>query len=172
MGRDKCLVEWEGTPLWKNQLSTLRELSPSLLSVASAVRPDWLPPDAGWVPDAGPGSGPLDGIIAGLEVARHGLVVVLAVDLPLMSGAYLRRLLGFCRQGRGVVPFSQRGLEPTAAIYPVSAAVTAKERILGGQKDLQGWVRGLESAGLVRLHEINQPDLKYFENWNSPADCR
>jgi molybdopterin-guanine dinucleotide biosynthesis protein A len=45
------------------------------------------------VPDDHPGEGPLGGVVTGLRVAAHPMVVVLACDLPRIDGATVRGLI-------------------------------------------------------------------------------
>lgn len=168
MGCDKCLIEWRGKPLWKHQLETLSGLDPDALAVAAPVRPAWLPAGVEWLQDAVADSGPLGGILAGLNFAGGGLLVVLAVDLPRMTTGYLRVLLAAAGDRCGVVPLSEKGYEPVSAVYPVEAAGIARQRLQTGRRDLQGWVAELARGGLIRSLEAGDADL--FQNWNRPED--
>jgi len=168
MGCAKCLLEWRGKPLWEHQLETLAGLDPDALAVAAPDRPTWLPAGVAWLPDAASDSGPLGGILAGLNFAASGPVVVLAVDLPMMTTGYLRKLMDASGELCGAVPFSGTGYEPVSAVYPVGAAGAAGRWLQAGRRDLQGWVAGLVRAGLVRSMESGDAEL--FQNWNRPED--
>jgi len=51
MGRDKCLLEWRGKPLWEQQLGTLTVIGAERIVVVSPERPDWLPEGGQWMAD-------------------------------------------------------------------------------------------------------------------------
>lgn len=169
MQRDKCLLTWQGVPLWRHQLETLAALQPATLAVAAPCQPSWLPSDVNWIPDWPESCGPLSGILAVLRACETGLLVVLAVDLPCMTADYLRTLLT-PDDGRGAVPFSLHGYEPMAAVYPREAAEIAEARVQSRQWDLQGWVEELAQGGLVRKKEIRADETRLFHNCNYPED--
>ncbi|MCX6894634.1 MAG: NTP transferase domain-containing protein [Verrucomicrobia bacterium] len=69
--------------------------------------------------------GPLAGIERALHVAHAPLLLVLAVDLPDMTGKFLQKLIARCDPHTGVVPKRANGFEPLAAISPKSAVAPA-----------------------------------------------
>jgi len=168
MGRDKCMLDWEGAPLWRHQVETLRASGCAPIAVAAPLRPAWLPESVLWLPDAVEDAGPLGGLLAALEFSQEGIVVALAVDMPLMSAGYLRDLLGRAAPGVGVVPLGARGHEPLAAVYPAAAARPAREWIASGRRDMQGWIESLLREGLAISHPVDDEDV--FCNWNTPED--
>ncbi len=168
MGRDKCVLEWQGKPLWEHQLGTLSSVGAGRVAVVSPGRPEWLSGDTSWIPDVPGDCGPLGGILAALESVKSGLVLVLAVDLPAMTGECLRDLLHSCTRERGCVPVADRGYEPVAAVYPAAAAVMAREWLDSGRRDLQGWVGELIKRDLVRGRKVEAPG--FFRNLNCPED--
>jgi molybdopterin-guanine dinucleotide biosynthesis protein A len=173
MGRDKrlLLVDWQGepVPLWKRQLDVLRELAPVELLVSGLPDLEY-PPDARVVPDKVENGGPLAGILSCLTVAQSKLLLVLAVDLPSISSAYLSSLVQRSAPGCGVVPAIEQDLEPVAAVYPVEAAAVALTLLRQGQRSLQTFARQLEQSGLVSIQKIASDEVALFRNWNSPED--
>ena len=117
MGRDKARIEFKGQPLWQRQLDLLRALGTEQLFVSARTKPDWLPNDAGLLLDDPPSRGPLSGLTKALLTMRTTHLVVLAVDMPFVTGEQMRQLISFAETGRGVVPTVGEQAEPLAAIY-------------------------------------------------------
>ena len=182
MGRDKALLPHpvSGLPLLAHQAALLRSLPgcAELLLSAPADRGYALTgplADARLVPDAAPDCGPLAGLAAGLAVATQPRLLVLAVDLPFVTPAFLRELLSTTSAFAGAVPChfnSTPGFEPLCAVYPrtrakghIDSAFAAKEfslqRILNAAVR-EGWMQPL------RIHPESEP---IFANWNTPADA-
>jgi molybdopterin-guanine dinucleotide biosynthesis protein A len=90
-GADKASIEVAGVTLLEHGLSALREI-PDLVVVGDEV-PTSRP--VTFVREDPPGGGPAAGLLAGLSGFPHPprLVVVLAVDMPLVSAATVRRLM-------------------------------------------------------------------------------
>jgi molybdopterin-guanine dinucleotide biosynthesis protein A len=117
MGRDKALLPHpvSGRPLLEHQAALLRGLPgcAELLLSAPAERGYLLDgPLAGarLVADPAPDCGPLGGLAAGLAAATTPRLLVLAVDLPFVTPAYLAALLW-----RDAVPGVREFPEPPAA---------------------------------------------------------
>ena len=165
MGRDKALLEIEGEPLWQRQLATLRQLSPVQLLVSGPPRPG-----AEAVADRFAGAGPLAGLEAALQKAVAPLLVVLAIDLPHITPAFLRSLLDLCREDRGAVPCGPKFYEPLAAVYPTTLRETAEEALRAGNFSLQQFVAGAVRARQLVRREILPTESHLFTNLNSPAD--
>jgi molybdopterin-guanine dinucleotide biosynthesis protein A len=115
-------------------------------------------------------AGPLAGIERALALATAPLVLVLAVDLPRMTGFLLRRLLAECTVGTGVVPRINRNLEPLAALYPKAAQSIAVDLLQSGVRAMHRFARQCQEAGLVRFLDLETEALPCFTNWNRPED--
>jgi molybdopterin-guanine dinucleotide biosynthesis protein A len=139
MGHDKGLLNFVGVPLI---LRTARMLEPLVAEVtvvgsprryarlglrAIADKNNAQDQDA---PDK-PGQGPLAGIAAALAATRSRWSLIVACDLPYLSAEWLDWLLSRAVRSRGeaVIPRTERGIEPLAAVYrrecgaPISAAL-------------------------------------------------
>lgn len=169
MGRDKALLETPSGPLWSRQCALLEVVCGKRPWVAAPIRPEWLP--AGWdfIPDEGSG-GALSGIVAALQQARQGLVLVLAVDLPCMNGECLQAMKAEATPTCGVMPMSRLGREPLAAFYPAETWTSGAERIVRGELALWRWAEALEAEGLMRSWAVPTVYEKCFANVNSPED--
>ena len=166
MGRDKATIAWSGGPLWQSQLATLRALQPTTIFLSAREEKPWRPVDVKLVIDADESRGPMAGIAATLRACETTHLVVLAIDLPLMTSAYLREMLARTAPGRGVVPRIGDRFESVCAIYP-RESLSAFER---GAASLQVLVAKLISNGYMEPREVSPSDYELFKNVNEPAD--
>lgn len=114
------------------------------------------------VPDAVVGAGPLGGIVAALEGARHELVAVLAVDLPDASADVLRLLADRWAGEVAVVPRTADGrLQPLHAVWARTAAPALRARLDRGER---GVVAACEALGAAVV-DVEGP---YARNRNHP----
>jgi molybdopterin-guanine dinucleotide biosynthesis protein A len=173
MGRDKCLMNVNGVPMWQRQLELLCGLSPEVFTVAPQ-RPQWLPDNARWIPDAVCDEGPMGGLAAALAHATHEKVLVLAVDMPAMTGDFLKKLsdkLSGVADRRGAVPQIGEWYEPLAAIYPREALPVVKEQLfVKKDNSLQSLLRGLVQSGWMQTFSVPASELNLFRNLNCPSD--
>ena len=170
MGRDKAALIVDGEPLWKHQLDTLAATRPAELFVAgkcAAIPADNTP----MIPDEWPDCGPLGGIATALAHACEPWVLVLAVDMPAMTPAFLFSLLEeVARTGRGAVPMLGARWEPLAAIYPVAALPIARELLGEGRLALATFIEAVREAGLLGAVVVDEGNRALFENLNTPED--
>jgi molybdenum cofactor guanylyltransferase len=177
MGRDKAALTFEGTPLWRHQLATLRATEPAELLISGANDGRYADADIPAIPDHTPGLGPLGGIATALRHCTGEPLLVLAVDMPMMTPDFLRSLLDeWRRTGKGVIPAAAphgpaaANLEPLAAVYPRAALGVAEECLHAGERKLQHFVRVLETRGLVTIMPVAPEAAALFVNWNTPDD--
>ena len=168
MGRDKTFLDFDGESLWQRQLNTLRRLQPDEILISGPPREEWKQ----WVviADEKANAGPLAGVCAALRYCAGPMLLVLAIDLPMMTADYLRFLLESCGDQQGVVPTSSRGLEPLAAVYPKACLHLAKAGLESGDLSLHGFVRKACEQGLIRQQPIAHDELSLFANLNTVAD--
>jgi molybdopterin-guanine dinucleotide biosynthesis protein A len=173
MGRDKAALPVAGETLLGRQLRRLAGAGcqESLVSVArpDAVLPT-LAPGVRVIGDRFPDAGPLAGLEAALALARHELVLALAVDLPAMTAGFLRILLAGAAPGCGVVPVLGDRFEPLVAVYPRRAHAEAELRLQRGERALQPFVRAGIAAGWLRPYPVSAEEARLFTNWNRPKD--
>jgi molybdopterin-guanine dinucleotide biosynthesis protein A len=169
MGRDKALLPLpDGRLLWQRQLSVLQALTPAELFISGPAK-DGYPAAVPRLADAAPGLGPLGGIAAALRVMRAPLLVVLAIDLPMMTADFLRQLLVRCASGRGYVPrhVEPGWYEPLAAVYPALCVDLAEAQVRGADRSMQAFVRA--AGSLVEPYDIAPEEEPLFVNWNEPS---
>ena len=186
MGRDKGLLDFGGVPLI---LHTARLLEPLVAEVTVVGSPgryaklglcaiaDHMQARGG--PDK-LGSGPLAGIATALAATRSSWNLIVACDLPYLSARWLEWLLSRALRSRreAVVPRTDRGIEPLAAVYrrecggPIAAALARGVRkVSDAIEELRvdfvyprEW-RGIDPSGLV-LKNMNAPgDYEVAQKW-------
>jgi molybdopterin-guanine dinucleotide biosynthesis protein A len=170
MGRDKAQIVLEGEPLAVRAFRTLAKVcSDVVVASGDGHRLDHLglPQVADLIPDAGP----LSGVAAGLETARHDLVAVVAVDMPSASPAVLALLAGLWQGEAAVVPVVQGRWEPLHAVWARSAASGVAACLAAGDRKV---MRVLTTLGVRLVEEGDwaaaEPTGTFAANLNVPMD--
>ncbi len=119
-GRDKGLVAWQGEPLVAHVQRVVRPLSDDLViscnrnQEAYRMYADQLVSDA-----EADFPGPLAGVIAGLKVARHEWMVVLACDAPRVDRDLIEALLRLAVASDSAAMVRQGGFwQPMFSVLP------------------------------------------------------
>jgi len=170
MGKDKATVFFCGKPLWQIQLELLRKLELVEILVSARRDPPWRPPDMQFVADVAPSRGPLSGLAASLARIRTSHLLTLAIDMPFMTGNYLRSLCDEIEPGRGVLPMIGDRAEPLAAIYPANAHVDLVEALSGIDFSLQRLTSKLVKAGKLHALKVEKENEMLFRSLNDPVD--
>jgi molybdopterin-guanine dinucleotide biosynthesis protein A len=171
MGQDKSWLKCGHEVLIQRQVQIVQRLEPLELFISgpAGTRLESL----GWplLADTFPGQGPLAGIERALEVMKSPLLLTVAVDMPRLSSALLRKMLMHCKETVGVVPRTSFGVEPLAAIYP-KGAHRAVLTLLGNGTNSATWFAELcVELGLAEFLDLKNAGEE-FTNWNSPADVK
>jgi molybdopterin-guanine dinucleotide biosynthesis protein A len=171
MGRDKALLPLPGSGelLWQRQWRVLEGLRPEKIFWSGPARPG-VPDDVESVPDGVRNAGPLAGVCACLRVVTTDLLVVLAVDLPRMDAAYLKKLVRRSTPTRGAVPQRGDDFEPLAAVYPKILGDLADDRLHQGRYAMHDFVREAIRRELIEPVPVAGKDAAKFTNLNSPDD--
>jgi molybdopterin-guanine dinucleotide biosynthesis protein A len=125
-GADKAEVEVGGTRLLDRVLDAVAEAS--RIVVVGPARPTRRP--VVWTRESPPGAGPVAALAAGLAATAAPIVVVLAVDLPLVDDSVVTSLVAAI-EGDGAVLVDPSGRDQTLAGAYVRAALTARLQTLG-----------------------------------------
>lgn len=116
MGRDKALIEMDGSTMLQRAIDLLRPHVREILVIGEPGK--YAPKHATVIADHTPGQGPLGGLVTALKQARYVRVLVLACDLPNINDRLLVLLKNELHGDRdAVVPSHQGRLEPLAAAY-------------------------------------------------------
>jgi molybdopterin-guanine dinucleotide biosynthesis protein A len=172
MGADKATLMVHGEPQWLRQMKVLRELQPEKILVSARTKPAWCPPEIEVVFDEPPSRGPLSGLAAALEKIRTTHLLALAVDLPRMNAAHLKKILACATADCGVVPVIGGRFEALCAIYPGGefASGAARRALATGNFSLQNFIANLAAAVRVQVLEIQPGEQTFYFNANTPQD--
>jgi len=170
MGTDKATFLFRGKPLWQVQLETLRGLRPAEIFVSARTDPSWLPADVRFIADIPPSCGPLSGLAASMAKIHTAYLVALAIDMPLMTGNYLRSMCDAIEPGRGVVAKIDNRAEPLAAVYPREAAIDFRRALAGTDFSLQNLIRHLVTSGKLLEISLTKQERPLFQNVNNASD--
>ncbi len=164
MGRDKALLELEGRPLVAWGLDSLR---PVCASVAIAGGTPELARYGTVIADVAPGSGPLSGIVAGLEQSGCEWNLFLAVDVPFVPALVWERLLGRAAESDAVVVMARVGgkRQPLCAAYARRAAGALRAELEARRLKV---VEAVAAAGEVDYVDFEEPG--WFQNFNTPEE--
>jgi len=170
MGRDKALLELDGSSFLDRAVARLRRVADPVIIAGGS---DWITrPACVSVVDPAPRCGPVGGLVAALRASPHPLCAVVAVDMPWLSPDVLARLAGLWDGEDAVVPVTAAGPEPLHAVYCRSALGHAEAAL--GSADLSA--RGL--LGRLRVRQVAAAEVAapaeaaFSENVNTPADWR
>lgn len=166
MGQDKAGLVIEGLPLWRRQIATLQATGASQILISG--RPDGLYSDSDFqvIEDVEPGLGPIGGLVSAIANALHPLILVLAIDLPRMSSAYLRSLL----PNAPVVPRRADRFEPLSAVYLKRSLAVFQRRLAQRRLSLQSAIHELVDIGDLSAYDVPAEDAPLFDNLNTPED--
>jgi molybdopterin-guanine dinucleotide biosynthesis protein A len=171
MGTDKAFVDYEGRTLLAWALDLTRSVASDVRIVGSKEKFAVFAPV---LEDVFRDCGPLGGIHAALRASPTELNLVLAVDTPFVSQAFLRYLI---TQARGapdaavVVPRAGGSRQPLCAIYRREFVDVAESALRAGRNRID---RLFEQ---VRTRVIEQEELEsagfsstIFRNLNTPEE--
>jgi len=171
MGTDKAFVEYDGRTLLARVLTLARSITADVRIVGS---PEKFSPFAPVVEDIFRDCGPLAGIHAALQASSSELNLMLAVDTPFVSWAFLQYLITQARgapQAAVVVPRDDAARQPLCAIYRREFAGVAESALRAGRNRIDVLFetvptrviepQDLEAAGFSRA---------IFRNLNTPQE--
>lgn len=172
MGTDKAFVEFEGRTLLARALDLGRSVGADVRIIGSKEK---FASFASVVEDVFRGCGPLAGIHAALLASPTDLNLILAVDTPFISRAFLEYMIEQSKQASelAVVPHCDGHWQPLCAIYRREFAVAAENALRAGQNKID------PLFGVVPTRTIQQEELKnagfgcqMFQNLNTPDDLK
>lgn len=171
MGRDKALLVDEGQTWLQRSVGLLRAAGCARVRIATRPGLGHEVEGVEMLYDRQEGAGPLEPIAHALATAHASQVLVLAVDLPRMTAAWLLALTARCTMEAGCVPRTPRGWEPLAACYPGALAGAAARHLAEGRRAPQVMIEEAVRAGRIRPWEVDGGDARPLHNANTPDDC-
>lgn len=176
MGRDKAMLDWQGRPLWQEQLEKLAFLCPSALYVACREE-QGLHQQVGaqavtrWFFDPpGEEQGPMGAILRVLR-EQPGLLLVMAVDMPQMQPAWLlEQLAPSALAGRGCFFQTRQGIEPLCALFAPAMLPWLEQHVAARRLALRPMAEAMVLSGMADRLEVAAEDEAFFHNMNTPGD--
>jgi molybdopterin-guanine dinucleotide biosynthesis protein A len=150
------------TAIIDRQLETLRQVAREIF-VVGREDPEWTTRGLPVVPDEIPGAGPLGGIYTAIVRSPRDRTLVVACDMPFLSGALLHRLAAV-QDADVVIPRHAKGYEPLCAIYSRACAEDIRDRLARGINEASRLPAG------VRVTEFDIDEGTFFVNVNTPHD--
>jgi len=136
MGTDKAFVEFEGRTLLARTLDLAHSVSADVRVVGSSEK---FAPFGSVVTDIFRDCGPLGGIHAALRASQTDLNLILAVDMPFLTRAFLEYLLEQARnapEALVVIPYFDGGWQPLCAVYRREFAAAAENALSAGRNKI------------------------------------
>lgn len=164
-GQDKGLLPWRGKPLVAHLHAVVRPLSDDLIISCNRNADTYRAYADTLVHDNEPDfPGPLAGVLAGLAVARHEWLLVLACDAPQVDGALLTSMLTLAATHDTPVMVRQAGQwQPMFSVIPRAMRASLAQAWDTGERSL---LRVLRSGPLVAL-DCAEDDPR-LANFNTP----
>lgn len=164
-GQDKGLLPWRGQPLVAHLHAVVRPLSDDLIISCNRNLERYRPYADTLVQDRDADfPGPLAGVLAGLSVARHPWLLVLACDAPQVDRLLLESLLALATRGDTTVMVRQQGhWQPMFSLIPRSLRSTLEHAWAAGERSL---LRVLRNGPMVAL-DCAEDDPR-LANFNTP----
>lgn len=165
-GQDKGLLPWRTKPLIAHLHEVVRPLSDDLIISCNRNGDRYREWADTLVHDHQPDfPGPLAGVLAGLAVAQHDWVLVLACDAPRVDRRLLESLLALADPAGTPVMVRQGGhWQPMFSLIPRSLRSTLADAWEAGERSL---LRVLRSGPLVAL-DCAEDDPR-LANFNTPG---
>ena len=169
-GLDKSRLAVGGRRIIERQLAALSQVAPHILVVSDNPH-RFRACGLRVCGDLLPGAGPLGGLHAALTRSPSRRTLVVAGDLPFLSGAFLRHLSSRTPHADAVVPRNADGLQPLCAVYDRRCLDAIRTRIARGQRRLADLAEAL-AVTEVEPQEVAafDPDGMMLFNVNTPAD--
>jgi len=169
-GRDKALVEIDGTPMLLRMRALLGDITKEVNVIAAPHK--YVPLGITSVPDRWEGQGPLAGIITALLTTKETgggaeWNLIAGCDMPFLTREWLTYLVqrALSSGAEVVTPQSAQGLEPLCSCWRTSAAAKLQKTFEGGTRKITEAMKRLE------MEIVDEADWKRFDTagrlfWN------
>jgi molybdenum cofactor guanylyltransferase len=172
MKQDKALLHWHGQELWQAQLHKLQSLGAErVLLSCRHEQPLFVSDGVEIIHDpAGVDDGPLGAITRCLECVQMPLLV-LAVDMPWMTAAFLREQLSEHENpDQGWFFRGSHGAEALAGMYVPAMLPHMRQALSEKNLKLQHMIEACVQSGSALTHEMSCDQTPFFHNVNTPSD--
>jgi len=167
MGRDKAWLEVGGQTLLARQIGLVRDAGASEIFISGRADVDYSSFGCRVLKDKFQNAGPLAGIERALAASTSPLLLVLAVDMPAMSAAFLQGLATKCANDSGAIPKVEGRIEPIAAFYPKASHTLAVMLLDSGCYAVTKFAECCTNSHLASFVDVQECDVGCFANWNA-----
>lgn len=167
-GADKSALVVNGRTILEHQLEAARAVTDDILLVG---RTDGsTPAGVRTIADRVADAGPLGGLDTAMAEARGEAILLLACDMPGVTGEFLDALALLAPVADAIVPKTERGYHPLCAVYRRRCHRTVARRLAAGQWKMLDLLNDL-SVRTVETRELEAfgPPLRLLVNVNTPA---
>ncbi|HYR88375.1 MAG TPA: molybdenum cofactor guanylyltransferase [Terriglobia bacterium] len=164
MGRDKALLDWHGQTLLDHMVNLLSAATDHVRVVGRGSLPDLPPSDRG----------PLSGVITALDASATDANLVVAVDLPLLTGDFLKYLRSQLeRTSRRIVACKIGSNFPLCLGIRRGLLPELQRRLADGDFSVHRLIESIDAEVIpeAKLSEVGF-DASIFRNINTAEDYR
>ena len=174
MKQDKALLHWHGQDLWQAQLHKLQSIGASRVLLSCRREQPLFPGDSVEVihDPEGIDDGPLGAITRCLECVQMPLLV-LAVDMPWMTAAFLREHLAPTAEPVcGQFYRGPHGDEVLAGLYVPAMLPLMQAALREKHLALQPVIEACVKSGSAMTCLLGPDQIAFFHNANTPEDLK
>jgi len=172
MGKDKRVLEWEGTNFLDKVCFTIGDLFDEVILVTATEDYPCGHLPVRLVTDAIPQKGSLGGLFTGIKEATHSSVFVVACDMPFLNSLVISRLCALPDSDVLMVKLST-GYQPLHGRYSKRCSFIMEQMIHDGNLQIQSLVKepslSVQIVGESLFEDID-PHGYSFLNINTPSD--
>jgi molybdopterin-guanine dinucleotide biosynthesis protein A len=169
MGRDKARLRLGGQSFVEKIAGALAAITNRVRVVGARETGD----AREVVPDVYGEWGALGGLHAALAACESEWAVIVACDLPFVTGELFMRLAGWRENFEAVVPVQADGrLQPLCALYRKRACLRhAEELLAAGERRPRVLLEGVRTRRIMpdEIADLSEAEL-FFTNVNTPSD--
>jgi len=167
IGREKSLIELNGSLLLAQELEVLEKIFQRILLVTS--KPEVISNFKQYskASDQFKDCGPLAGIHAALAELNQD-IFVFGCDMPYLNETIIRQQLANYNQVnyQALVPKHIEGIEPLHAIYSKTCLQPVQDQLTKGNYSVRSFFKQIN----IHYQEFEEEDIKWFFNINTEAD--
>lgn len=157
---DKSLFPYRGKVLIQHVYDTLSGIFPKVCVIANDCdKYSFL--NTCIIPDLVQGLGPVGGLYTALAHARTESIFFCGCDMPCLSHALIRYLVGLSAGYDVVVPVVPKGYEPVHAVYSKRCLPHIKDSIDSGSRKI------IPFFNRVRVREVCVDEMRPFGSWET-----
>lgn len=167
IGREKSLIELNGSLLLEQELKVLNNIFQHILLVTS--KPEVISNFKQYrkVSDQFLDCGPLAGIHAALNELKQD-IFVFGCDMPFLNESIIRQQIEKYKQSnfQALVPKHIEGIEPLHAIYSKTCLQPVNDQLSKGNYSVRSFFKQIN----IQYLEFQPEEIKWFFNINTEAD--